>query len=134
MARQRTKAQVRVGQGVDPNQLIGPIKRSDLIAVACFVGAGYLFVAHRWPVTAALCILAGMFAGLSPRMEDTFGFMWGNARIGGKFISPSATSAPTTRARLPTPRPPPARTPGPGPAPHQRPRPESPPDTGPDGD
>lgn len=137
MTEQRTQVQVRAAPGRDPNQLVGPVLRSDVVALACFGGAAFLFITHAWPLLASLCVLGGLFAGLSPRMEDHFGFVWGNSRIGGKFISPTQPPAqiqpPPIRGQLSTS---PQRLPAPGRAPTQGAphRPEPPPRTGPDAD
>ena len=131
MARRRPQAQVRVARGgEDPNQLIGPVLRSDVVALLCFVLAGYMIFSTTWPVLASLLVIAGLFSGLSPRMEGPFGFIWGNSRIGGNFISPTTGQRPLARGqlRIPTPR----RLPAPDQALPPDPPQEAPPDIEPD--
>lgn len=100
MARKRTKTRAIRVAGGDPNHLVGPFLRTDLIVVICFGLALLLAVADRWPGVASLCIVAGLFAGISPRMEGDFGFTWGDARIGGTFRSPFEGREPHVRGRL----------------------------------
>src|SRR4051794_35034435 len=97
----RPRARVSAS-GSDPNRLIGPILRSDLIALACLASAWYLFTHGRWPLVAGLCVLGGIFAGLSLRMEGPFGLVWGSSRIGGSFVSPFGRAR-ARRAVSPTP-------------------------------
>ena len=95
------KARVRVAEGGnDPNRLIGPFLRSDVVCAACFGIAAYLAISNTWPGIVGLCVLAGLFSGLSPRMEDQFGFAWGNAQLGGKFIRVSRPEVPPAEIRL----------------------------------
>jgi hypothetical protein len=97
----------------DPNVLIGPIRRSDLVAVLCFGAAGYLFAEARWELLAALALLCGMFSGLSPRLRGHFGIQWGNLRIGGTFDVPAkpVRVQATTRRQPARPQPPVAEPP-----------------------
>lgn len=72
----------------DANRLSWPPRRSDLTAVLSWATAGTLIGLDRWPVLAALAIVGGVFAGLSPRMKGPFGFQGGGASLGGEFDDP----------------------------------------------
>jgi hypothetical protein len=73
----------------DPNRIVGPLLRSDLISLICWASSGYLFDTHRWPVIAGFTVAGGIFAGLSPRMKGRFGLQAWSIHIGGTFQAPS---------------------------------------------
>jgi hypothetical protein len=58
----------------DPNHLVGPIYRSDVISASCLVAAGYLIAEDRWPAIVGLALTIAMFAGFSPRLKGHWGF------------------------------------------------------------
>lgn len=87
----------------DPNVLFGPVRRSDVLAVACLALAGYLIAAEQWPGIAALALLGAIFCGLSPRFKGRFGFKWGSAEFGGTFQAPKPPRLHASTRRLPTP-------------------------------
>jgi hypothetical protein len=72
----------------DPNRLVGPIRRSDALAVGCLAAAGYLIGADQWPGIAGLALVGAIFSGLSPRFKGLFGLKWGELQIGGTFVAP----------------------------------------------
>ena len=82
----------------DPNHLVGPVKRSDVVAVACFALAAYSLISSTWPVVACFAIAGGILAGLSPRMEGRWGLHAGNVHAGGQFIPVRAESIRIERA------------------------------------
>jgi hypothetical protein len=54
----------------NPNRLIGPVLRSDVVATTCFGSGGYLIAVGQWPAVAVLALAGGIFAGLSARMDE----------------------------------------------------------------
>ena len=80
--------------------LLGPVRRSDVLAVGCMGIAVYLICAQQWPGIAGLALLGAIFCGLSPRFKGHFGFRWGSAQIGGTFVTPKGARLQASTKRV----------------------------------
>lgn len=96
----------------DPNHLIGPIYRSDVVSLSCLGAAGYLIANDRWPAIVGLALVIAMFSGFSPRLKGHWGFQWGQVKIGATFVAPKT---PRLHAATPTRRLEPAQAQTPAP-------------------
>lgn len=75
-------------QDGDPNRLIGPVCRSDVVAISSLGAAGYLIAVERWPAIVGLALVIAMFSGFSPRLKGHWGFQWGSLKLGATFAAP----------------------------------------------